>query len=102
MLKQLKATLVGGNNQTVQLNWSYDFQPGKKTNTFSISNNAISEFGVSEFGIAEFTTGIITTRKKVNASGQGEVVIIGMETDVNGQEVSLQEISVFATIGRLL
>jgi hypothetical protein len=51
---------------------------------------------------AEFTGGELTSRRVVNATGNGSIVTIGLEADINGSQLSLQEINVQALIGKTL
>ena len=58
---------------------------------------------ISEFNIGQFSTGeLVTTKLGVNANGSGGSVSINMEADINGDELSLQEINVLALVGRIL
>jgi hypothetical protein len=50
----------------------------------------------------QFSTGQLTSRTGVNANGSGSTLVIGMEADINGQELSIQEINVLALLGRTL
>ena len=65
----------------------------------------ISEGGLAEYsqdGLAEYTGGELTTRPPINATGSGSVVTIGLESDINGFALSLQEINVLALMGKTL
>ena len=100
ILKKLKPTLVGANNATVFLKWAYDFETAFKTYTFSIGNQSPALFGISEFTVGEYTGGELTTRNSVSGTGNGSVITIGMEAEINGSALSLQEINVLALIGK--
>ena len=49
---------------------------------------------------AEFTGGALTTQRSLNAVGNGSTVVIGLEADISGFPLSLQEINVQALIGK--
>ena len=51
---------------------------------------------------AEYTGGELIIRPPINASGSGSVVTIGLESDINGFALSLQEINVLALMGKTL
>ena len=55
-----------------------------------------------EFAIGEFTGGELTTRNAVQATGNGSIITIGLEADINGSALSLQEINVLALMGKVL
>ena len=59
-----------------------------------------SELTVSSF--SEFTGGELASRRPVNTTGDGTVITIGMESDINGFPLSLQEINVLVLIGKTL
>ena len=65
--------------------------------------------GLAEFsnpidlqGLAEFTGGEVVTRRPVNTTGDGTIITIGLEADINGFPLSLQEINVIALKGKIL
>lgn len=114
ILKKLRPTIVGANSAPVVLKWAYDFSTSYKTSTFTAGNqvpayyNAGAQFGTSPdgqgttFEESEFTGGRLTTRRPVNTTGYGSVVSIGLESEIDGDALSLQEINVLALIGKIL
>jgi hypothetical protein len=115
MVKKLKPTIIGGNSSLVSVKWGYDFSTSYNTLDFGVGNQvpfyfneATTQFGTSPdtggtvFTEAEFTGGIITSRPTINTSGNGSIVTIGIEAEINGFPLSLQEINVLALIGRTL
>jgi hypothetical protein len=73
-----------------------------------ISAGGLAQFGESpdingkNFEVSEYTGGGITTRRSVNTAGSGSVVTIGLESEINGFPLSLQEINVLALMGKTL
>jgi hypothetical protein len=115
MLKKLRPTIVGASAATFFLKWSYDFETFYHSQEFSVGtqipsyyNSPDSQFGESpdvngvEFDVAEYTGGELTSRRAINATGDGTVITIGLESDINGFALSLQEINVLALIGKIL
>lgn len=115
MVKKINPTLIGGPNTTVFLKWAYDFNSFYNTRQFDVSNQipyyyneAASLYGESTdpadpYTPAEFTSGTaVISRPKINGSGFGSLVTVGVEADINGFEFSIQEINVLALIGRTL
>jgi hypothetical protein len=100
LLKKVKPTIVGAGGATVFMKWAYDFETAFKTYTFSIGNQSPALFGISEFTVGEYTGGELTTRNSVSGTGNGSVITIGMEAEINGSALSLQEINVLALIGK--
>jgi len=102
ILKKLKPTLVGANNATVFLKWAYDFKSSYSTAEFTVGDQITGFFGQSEYTTVEFTGGALTNQKSLNATGYGTSIVVGLEADIDGSTLSLQEINVMALIGKLL
>jgi hypothetical protein len=100
LLKKLRPTLVGATGATVFMRWSYDLATDFKTYEFTVGNQVPAYYGVDEFAIGEFTGGELTTRNSVQATGNGSIITIGLEADINGSALSLQEINVLALMGK--
>ena len=58
--------------------------------------------GSSEYNIAEYSSGIVLDRFNINAGGQGTVMQLGLEADINGNPVSIQKIDVAIKQGKTL
>jgi hypothetical protein len=72
------------------------------TNTFYvyISGSFTDLSTLTPATVSEFTGGSLTTQRSLNAVGNGSTVVIGLEADINGFDLSLQEINVQALIGK--
>jgi len=103
MLKKIRPTLIGGNNADIFLKWSYDFSTAPSTSTFRTSSAIPGFYGQSEYSLAEYSEEAITvSRSSINTTGYGSVITVGLETDINGYSLSLQELNVLALIGKTL
>lgn len=101
-VKKIRPTLVGANSATVFLKWAYDFDTFYRTSEFTVGNQQPAFYNESEFNVGEFTGGELTSRRAVNATGGGGVITIGLEADINGFALSLQEINVLVLKGKVL
>jgi hypothetical protein len=102
ILKKLRPTIVGANSATVFLYWAYDFSTAFRSQSYTVGNQDPAFYNISEFNIGEFTGGTLVSRRAVNTTGDGSVITIGLEADINGFALSLQEINVLALIGKTL
>ena len=100
IVKKIKPTLIGANEETVFVKWAYDFKTNFKNYEINIGNQVPAYYGVSEYTVGTFTGGVLTTKPTVNTTGSGGVVTIGLETDINGSQLSIQEINVLALVGK--
>jgi hypothetical protein len=111
ILKKLRPTVVGATQGVAFVKWAYDFETAYSTQSFQIGgqdtyyyNDSNSQFGTRTDGLPEtkFSTGINIERKAVNTTGSGSVITIGLEADIFGSPLSLQEINVLALIGKTI
>jgi hypothetical protein len=102
ILKKLKPTLVGANNATVFMKWAYDFDTTYATTEFTVGTQITGFYGESEYTTVEFTGGQLTNQRSLNTTGYGTSVQVGLESEIDGSPLSLQEINVMALIGKLL
>jgi hypothetical protein len=107
ILKKIKPTLVGANSATVFMKFAYDFGTSYRTTEFTVGNQNPAFYNVNEFGensnpLSEFTGGELTNQRSLNAAGNGTSVVVGLESDINGFALSLQEINLLALIGKTI
>ena len=103
-LKKINLTTFDGAEATVVLNWAYDYSGSYKKQAYTLPQSNVGQYNISEFNTeAEYSSSIsLITRKKINASGQGTVVAVGVETTVEGKPIALQEINIQALMGRIV
>lgn len=103
MLKKIRPTIVGGDDQQAQLSWAYDFDTSYSTQTITVGKGSKPAlFGTAKYGVDKFTGGVKTSRTAVNTTGGGGTVVIGVESTINGNQLSLQEINVLALMGKVI
>lgn len=102
-LKKFNLTIIGGQNTNATLNWGYDYTSNftKQAIVFGASASS-AEYGVAEYNIAEYVASGTINTPKVNTSGSGEVVTIGIEAEINNTPFSVQKIDIHALLGRLI
>lgn len=100
-LKKIVPTIIGGASVVFAIKWAYDFKTNYKSAVYTLGGAAIAEYGISEFGIAEYTAGIQAVAPRINATGSGNLVTIGLEATINGAALSLQEFNIQALMGRI-
>jgi hypothetical protein len=102
-LKKFNLTIVGGENTATTLNWAYDYSSGYSKQAFTFGESNLAQFGISEYNTdAEYSASILINTPKVNTSGSGEVVTIGIEAQINDATFSIQKIDIHALLGRLI
>jgi hypothetical protein len=111
LLKKIGWVLIGGTNQAVAIKWGFDYSEGYQATTYNLETAVVYEYnnstvdsipGSTEYNIAEYTSGIVLDRFSVNAGGQGTVMQLGLEADINGNPLSIQKIDVGIKKGKTL
>lgn len=100
--KRIDGIFLIGQDSIVAIKWAFDFSTifRQKTVTYEGVAN-FSEWGNSEFAIAEWGGGASLKQARISASGTGEYVKLGTQTTINGGVMAIQQLDVFAKIGRL-
>lgn len=101
-VKKITPTIITEGATTVGVKWAYDFTNDFKTRVFSTSLQDSSTFGVAQFNIDSFSAGANKiTAKRINTSGSGNLITVGLESTINASPLSIQEFNIQATIGRI-
>ena len=103
-LKKINLTTFDGAEATVVLNWAYDYSGNYKKQAYTLPKSNVGQYNISEFNTeAEYSSSIaLINRQKINASGQGTVVAVGVETTVEGKSIAIQELNIHALLGRIV
>ena len=103
MLKKIRPILIGGNNSDIFLNWSYDFSSSSSTSRFRTSSDVPGFYGQSEYTDSNFSAEAeVLSRNSLNTTGYGSVINVGLETDIDGYSLSIQEMNVLALLGKTI
>ena len=101
MLKNVGVTVFGASNQQLTLDWDFDNGLANSSRTLTIKGAGdLAEFNVAEFNVAEFSGGVALEKIKSSASRTGRTLSIGLFFVSNGNALSVEQISLFAKIGR--
>ena len=102
-LKKFNLTIIGGQSTPTTLNWGYDYTENYTKQAFVFGTATLAEYGIAEYNTTgEYTSSILINTPKVNTSGSGEVVTIGLEAEINAAQFSIQKIDIHALLGRLI
>jgi hypothetical protein len=102
ILKKIGWVLIGGTNQSVAVKWGFDYTEGYRATTYNLETAVVYQYNIDEYNVAEYTSGIVLDRFSVNAGGQGTVMQLGLEADINGNPLSIQKIDVGIKQGKTL
>jgi hypothetical protein len=103
-LKKINLTTFDGAEATVVLNWAYDYSGNYTKQAYVLPKSNVGQYNISEFNTeAEYSSSIsLINRQKINTSGQGTVVAVGVDTTVEGKSIAIQELNIHALLGRIV
>ena len=102
ILKSVGITLIGGSGQAFTVKAGIDYSDEYRSYNATVKQTALSEYNVGEYNTAEYTGGGGTDRVKLSIGGSGSVVQLGFETEISGNEVSIQKFDLYIKTGRVI
>jgi hypothetical protein len=100
ILKQIGFVVIGGAQAQVAIKYGFDYLENYRAITRVLPTGTIAEYGIAEYNIGEYTNGIDLVKFKVNASGAGSVLQVGLESDISGNPLSIQKIDIYVKGGK--
>jgi hypothetical protein len=100
VLKKVSFSVVGGSAATVVLKYGFDYSNSYNSQVMTLRSVSLSEYGIAEYGIGEYSIGAVFDNQKVQVGGAGNVIQLGVETFINGSELSIQKLDIFCKAGR--
>jgi hypothetical protein len=111
ILKKIGFTVIGGSGEEVAIKFGFDYTENYLAVTKTLDTAVISEYNTAQYtdpndanddeAVAAFYSGgIVLDKFVVNASGNGTVLQIGLEADIDGNPLSIQKIDIFVKAGK--
>lgn len=111
-IKKLTAIVFVTGNANVQIKWGFDFSPNMNTISKTISGGTaggqygnISQvtgtFSPGQYGLAQYGASVGLVEMEIPAYAAGQFIRIGVEVDLSSSSFALQQMQMFAKIGRL-
>src|SRR6185503_259676 len=101
ILKSVAALLWISAQADVTFTWAFDFVPPVYSQGITLMSPGASEWGIMEYGIDEWSGGMALQDLIVSTSGYGQYLQIGLQADINGADVALQQFNLYTKIGRM-
>lgn len=101
MLKRLKIVAFSPKGVTVTAKWFFDFKRDFGFSQFTYEGDGSDEYNIGQYGTAEYSGGISQRINYVPAGRSGQYMLLGIETEINGQPFAVQSITAYYTLGRL-
>jgi hypothetical protein len=109
--KEVDFTIAGGLGQRAVCYWGFSYKLLFKNQSFTLDNETPDFYNIDEYNITttddpddptEYGSGSTIGTYQIPLSGSGTSVVIGLEANVKGQALSLQEINLQTKIGRMV
>ncbi len=103
MLKKIGVVVIGGEGQDFVVKYGFDYSTNFQSRALSLATTGVSsQYNVAEYAIGEYSGGSVSQNVSVNAGGNGKVVQMGFEADINGDPLSIQKIDIALVSGKIV
>lgn len=103
VLKKAKLTVISDAEQDFVFKYGFSYSDDFSSRTIQkTSKQIVSEYNIAEYNLGEYSGAAFISQSQVNIGGQGDIVKIGFETEVDGSPVSLQRVDLYFKTGRLV
>lgn len=102
ILKKLGFVVVGGSSSPIAIKWGFDYIDNYQATTQILEGQAASEYNIAEYNIGEYSNGLVLDQFQVNAGGNGVVLQLGIESDINSNPLSVQKIDCYVSQGKIV
>ena len=111
ILKKIGFVVIGGSGDQLAIKYGFDYTENYSAVTKTLDIGITSEYNTGQYtdpfdgnddaAVASvYSGGIILEKFTMNAGGNGTVLQIGLESDINGSPLSIQKIDVFVKKGK--
>lgn len=102
IMKKIAVTFIGNTAANVQIRWGFDYSSSLFFRATTITDTTISFYGVDEFNEAQYSTGTFVQTLRTNIGGSGTVLQLGIETNIDGNALSVQRIDCYVKQGKTI
>jgi hypothetical protein len=111
IIKKIGFVVIGGSGEEIAIKWGFDYTESYLAVTKVLDIAEVSEYNTAQYtdpadnnddeSVAAFySNGIVLEKFNVNAGGNGTVLQLGLEADIDGNPLSIQKIDVFIKQGK--
>lgn len=102
LLKKILLTVFGSNTTTFTVKWAFDYSGIYFSQQQIITGFTTAEYGSALYGVSEYSTGSAVTQLTTQGLSAGKMVQVGLAATVNGTQLALQKIDVYAKAGKMI
>lgn len=102
ILKRIRSVVFFQGVANILFKFAFDFDPNFHTfNRSTTFTPGGMEWGVGEWGLGEWGGSFGLQTLTMPGSGSGQFIKIGVELDISGSQIAIQQLEVYAKAGRL-
>jgi hypothetical protein len=113
IIKKIGFVVIGGSGEEIAIKWGFDYTESYLAVTKVLDIAEVSEYNLAQYtdpfdnnndeSVAAFySNGIVLEKFNVNAGGNGTVLQLGLEADIDGNPLSIQKIDVAIKQGKTI
>jgi hypothetical protein len=102
ILKKIGFVIIGGSGSEIAVKYGFDYAENYRSETKILAGGSSYEYNTAEYNIAEYSGGIQIEKFFLNVSGNGVIIQLGIETEINNNPFSVQRIDVGIKQGKIL
>ena len=107
ILKRAAVTAIGSTGQPFNFKVGFDYTTSYLSFPFTLKETTVSEYGIADYGanatvVAEYNLGVSLDRIDQSIAGSGTIVQIGIETNIDGAQLSVQKLDIYTKQGRII
>jgi hypothetical protein len=113
IIKKIGFVVIGGSGEEIAIKWGFDYTESYLAVTKVLDIAEVSEYNTAQYtdpaddnddeSVAAFySNGIVLEKFNVNAGGNGTVLQLGLEADIDGNPLSIQKIDVGTKAGKTI
>jgi hypothetical protein len=107
ILKRAAVTAIGSTGQPFNFKVGFDYTTSYLSFPFTLKQTTVSEYGIADYGanatvVAEYNLGVSLDRIDQSIAGSGSIVQIGIETNIDGAQLSVQKLDIYTKQGRII
>ena len=98
--KRINALFYLDRSLIVNIKWAFDFSTTFQSQAFTFEATAPSQYGIAQYGLGQYGAGVSLIEAKSQTTRTGEYIKLGISAVIDDTIMSLQQLELFAKIGR--
>lgn len=102
ILKRLECVFANVGGGMITLKWAYDFNDSFFVSQTTIPIGSLAEWGTAEFGLDEWGGGESIHNIESPGQSEGQFIKIGVSIPISNSQFAMQQMQLYAKVGRVI